>query len=208
MAARINWEVIRAEYISDAKSTYRSLGEKYGVSFHAISDRSRGENWCEQRRKRSEDVSRQIIDARTKADVEKFTQVSEAAQVLIDQIELALRDKDQFYRYIINASSSDGSEFEEGAEPNGQRNAQKVEHIFSKMDTRALRDITSSLREALEILRRANRIPTVEQEMQYELALKRLELEKERASKGDMGDRMIQITFDDEIASLYGECDN
>lgn len=194
MAAHINWEAVRAEYISDAKSTYRSLGEKYGVSPNAISVRSRGENWREQRRRRSEDVSRKIIEAQTRSDVERFAQVSSAAQSLIDQIELAVNDKDQFYRYIVTSVTP---------EPDGSTVSEKSERIFSKMDTKALRELTASLREALEILRRANRIPTVEQQMNYELALKRFEFERERFASGD--DRAVQITFDDELGAMYTE---
>lgn len=187
MAARIDWEALRAEYVSDVKSTYRSLSEKYGASVSSIASRSIGEDWRGLRRKRSEAVSKKIIEARIRSDAESFAQVSSAASALIEQIELALKDKEQFYRYTT-ASEEDGGE-----------------RISAKMDTRALKDMAVSLREALEIFRRANRIPTVEQELSYELAMKRFELERERLDAERDRDCAVQITFDDEISELYAE---
>jgi len=103
MSEKTDWEAIRAEYISDSKCTYRSLAEKYGVSANAIAVRSRGENWRQQRRERSESISRLIIEKRTQEDVERFLQVSNTAQALVDRIEAAVNDDKQFYRYIVDS---------------------------------------------------------------------------------------------------------
>ncbi len=188
MAARIDWEALRAEYVSDVKSTYRSLSEKYGASVSSIAARSAGENWRGMRRKRCESVSERIIEERIRSDVESFAKVSSAACALIEQIELALKDKEQFYRYTVSSGEDAGEE-----------------RISSKMDTRSLKDMAVSLREALEIFRRANRIPTVEQELNYDLAMKRFDLERERILSERDRDCAVQITFDDGIGELYAE---
>lgn len=192
MAEKTDWEAIRAEYISDAKSTYRSLGEKYGVSSNAIAVRSRGENWREQRRQRSENISKLIIERRTQEDVERFMQVSNTAQALIDRIEEAVGDTKQFYRYIVDCSEPS---FDDSLE--GDAVSVKAERIFGKMDTRSLREMTAALRDALEILRRANRIPTVEQQLQQEVAMARLAFDRERFNSGANDDRTVQVRFDD-----------
>ena len=192
MSEKTDWEAIRAEYISDSKSTYRSLAEKYGVSANAIAVRSRGENWRQQRRDRSESISRMIIEKRTQEDVQRFLQVSNTAQVLVDRIEAAVNDEKQFYRYIVDACEPS---FDDALD--GSPIPQKSEAVFSKMDTKSLREMTAALRDALEILRRANRIPTVEQELQHNAFMARLAFDRERFAAGERDDRMIQVRFDD-----------
>ena len=192
MSEKTDWEAIRAEYISDSKSTYRSLAEKYGVSANAIAVRSRGENWRQQRRDRSESISRMIIEKRTQEDVQRFLQVSNTAQVLVDRIEAAVNDEKQFYRYIVDACEPTFDDALDGAPV-----PQKSEAVFSKMDTKSLREMTAALRDALEILRRANRIPTVEQELQHNAFMARLAFDRERFAAGERDDRMIQVRFDD-----------
>ena len=74
----------------------------------------------------------------------------------------------------------------------------KTEAIFSKMDTKSLREMTAALRDALEILRRANRIPTVEQQLQHDAFMARLAFDRERFAAGARDDSVVQIRFDDE----------
>jgi len=193
MSEKTDWEAIRAEYISDSKCTYRSLAEKYGVSANAIAVRSRGENWRQQRRERSESISRLIIEKRTQEDVERFLQVSNTAQALVDRIEAAVNDDKQFYRYTVDSCEPS---FDDALD--GKPISQKSEAIFSKMDTKSLREMTAALRDALEILRRANRIPTVEQQLQHDAFMARLAFDRERFAAGERDDRMIQVRFDDE----------
>ena len=47
---RIDWNAIRAEYIG-GKASYRTLGEKYGVSKDAIARRAKAERWDKDREK-------------------------------------------------------------------------------------------------------------------------------------------------------------
>ena len=199
MSEKTDWEAIRAEYISDSKCTYRSLAEKYRVSANAIAVRSRGENWRQQRRDRSETISRLLIEKRTQDDVERFLQVSATAQALVDRIEAAVKDEKQFYRYIVDGQqlTFDGLESEDAV-------PQKTEAIFSKMDTKALREMTAALRDALEILRRANRIPTVEQQLQHDAFMERLKFDRERFAAGQREDGVIQIRFDDDENGGFG----
>lgn len=199
MSEKTDWEAIRAEYVSDSKCTYRSLAEKYGVSANAIAVRSRGENWRQMRRERSESISRMIIEKRTQEDVERFLQVSNTAQSLVDRIEAAVNDEKQFYRYIVDSYEPS---FDDALD--GEPIPKKSEAVFSKMDTKALREMTAALRDALEILRRANRIPTVEHQLQHDAFMARLAFDRERFAAGERDDRMIQIRFDDEENGFSG----
>ncbi|MBQ9116285.1 MAG: hypothetical protein IJY04_04630 [Clostridia bacterium] len=201
MTEKVNWEEIRAEYVSDSKSTYNSLGEKYGVSASSIAVRSRGENWRELRRKRSESISQMIIERRTQEDVERFMQVSNTASTLVDRIEAAVNDQQQFYRYIVDGRYGDSVNYSPdpalAEESGGDGGFQKEERIFAKMDTKALREMTAALRDALEIIRKANRIPTVEHQLQHELAMARLDFDRERFTAAMKDERVVQIRFDD-----------
>ena len=193
MSEKTDWEAIRAEYVSDSKSTYRSLAERYGVSANAIAVRARGENWRQMRRERSESISRMIIEKRTQEDVERFLQVSNTAQTLVDRIEAAVNDEKQFYRYIVDSCEPSLED-----EADGKPASQKSEAIFSKMDTKSLKEMTAALRDALEILRRANRIPTVEQQLQHDAFMARLAFDRERFKAGERDRQMIQVRFDDD----------
>lgn len=44
-----DWEKIKAEYITNANTSYRKLAEKYGVHYKTISSKGKDEGWAELR---------------------------------------------------------------------------------------------------------------------------------------------------------------
>ena len=68
----MDWSKIKTEYITDESSSYRKLAEKYGVSLTAITNRSKGEGWVDQKK--------QFKDKTTTKSIEKIAERKLAKQ--------------------------------------------------------------------------------------------------------------------------------
>ena len=86
----MDWNAIRQEYITDESSSYRKLAQKYGVSYTAIGDRARKEDWAEQRAQYLNKTLSQTISAIGKAQAKRATRVLNIADKLLNKIEAAI----------------------------------------------------------------------------------------------------------------------
>ena len=94
-----NWTKIRNEYIN-GNISYRKLAEKHGVSMSTLQDRAKKEQWHKKRTNQ-----RDKIDAKTlqktaeilaQKEAERLLRISTAADRLLEKIEEATEQLDQF----------------------------------------------------------------------------------------------------------------
>ena len=166
----IDWAAIKTEYITSTAS-YRKLAEKYGVSYRYMSVRGRSEGWVEARRKYQEGVTDKIIekvaDERANRDSQKLLLLQKSADLMAEAILKVFDDASAFNRFIV----SDG-------------NFSMEERVFNKVDTKAMREITASIKDLAGVMRNVYNLPTDIEQKTYELAKERLELDKTKTAAG------------------------
>ena len=68
---KVDWLVVRKDYLSDATSSYASLAKKYGVALKTLQDRATREGWSELRQDLSEkafsDFTQKLLDTKSEA---------------------------------------------------------------------------------------------------------------------------------------------
>lgn len=126
MARKVNWEKLKAEYVTGDISQ-RKLAEKYGVSASTLANHAKKEEWYENKKKsRSKVVEKAVQKAETKQ-----ANVIAKEIILLDKIEQhldrAISDVDQFNRHIIQEGIGRGETMTE-------------ERIYQKMDLKAMKD--------------------------------------------------------------------
>lgn len=84
-----DWAKIKAEYIRDQSSSYRSLAKKYGLTKDAICNRAKAEGWIALRRQRIDKTATAVVDACATKEAEKAIKIYEAADLAI----LAITEK-------------------------------------------------------------------------------------------------------------------
>lgn len=88
-----DWERIKRDYVSDATTTYRSLGEKYGVSFREIGRVAKAGDWIGQRRQFLDRLSTQTMENAIEIATEGITECSRVAKKLLRRISQRVDDE-------------------------------------------------------------------------------------------------------------------
>ena len=81
-----DWAKIKAEYIRDQSSSYRSLAKKYGVTKDAICNKAKKEGWIDLRRQRIDKTATAVVDACATKEAEKAIRIYEIADIAMEVI--------------------------------------------------------------------------------------------------------------------------
>lgn len=95
----IDWIKIRNDYINGHIS-YRKLAEKHNVSFNTLQQKAREEQWFEKRKEQHDKIAEKIrqetADKLAEKEVNRLLRISDAADRLLEKIEMATEQLDQF----------------------------------------------------------------------------------------------------------------
>lgn len=179
LVAKPDWKAIKTEYITTGISL-RELAKKHGIGMSAVSNHSKAEGWVAQREKhQNKCVARSIQKAEAK-EVNRLARLIDATTKAIDVAMEAFEDEQQFNRYIVSEGCGLGI-------------SETSEKIFSKVDTKALKDLTGVLKDLTGLMRDFYDIPTPAQAEAQRIAAARLELEKQKAKPDDTTDTTLEI---------------
>lgn len=85
-----DWQAIKKEYITDPKTSYRKLAEKYGVSRVQIGNVGAEEGWVELRRKHLDKTLSKTVNAIGTAQAQRAARLQTVADKLLGKIEAAV----------------------------------------------------------------------------------------------------------------------
>lgn len=185
--AGINWAAIKTEYLT-TKTSYRKLAEKYGVHKDAIGKRAKAEGWQTDRQMQTDRVTTKTLEKIADKEADRLARLIDATTRAIDVAMEAFEDDKQFNRYLVEKK-------EQYAVPQTEENGETVtviserqwveEQTFSKVDTKALKDLTGILKDLTRLMRDFYNIPTPAQAAAQKLAAERFELDKRRLGEGE-----------------------
>ena len=81
-----DWQAIKTEYIT-TDTSYRKLGEKYGIHYKLIGQRGKDENWVELRAQYKDETFTKTIDKISKQEVNRATRLRAVTDKMLDKIE-------------------------------------------------------------------------------------------------------------------------
>ena len=87
-----DWTKIKTEYITDSRSSYRKLAEKYGVPFTTLKDRAKREEWVKLKTQAQHNIVTKTIDKDIDKKVDRATRLMDATDKLLVKIEEAIED--------------------------------------------------------------------------------------------------------------------
>ena len=170
------------EYIT-SKCSYAFISEKYGIPMSSLTKYAGENDWVLKRKNHCEKVVAKTADKIVNKKSAKMQSLIDASDKAAKAIETALADEDQLYRYVVTENTGDFDQ-------------KTSEYTFKKMDTKALRDIVSSLKDLTAVIRNLNEIPTNAQKEARKIAKGRFELEKKKAEAGnERFDKNITVEF-------------
>lgn len=207
---KYDWQRVREEYVNGG-STLSSLAEKYGIPKGTVLSRSGKEGWGYMKRKYREDSRRaedkrqalteaacdglleEILTEDGDVDTERFKNVlfdglqsrqkllelREISEVLTKKISEAVFDEYQFNRYLVS---------EKGTDENGKPTTLTSEKCFDKLDTKAIKEMTNTLKVLTECVRSLYGIPTFGE-------TSRLYLASRTDMRDDDGEDVLTVSF-------------
>lgn len=89
----MDWQAIKTEYIT-TKTSYRKLATKYGVSATAIANKSKAENWLEQREQFLNKTFTKTVEVASKKQVDRMARIMDASDRLLEKLEKAIEELD------------------------------------------------------------------------------------------------------------------
>lgn len=167
----LDWEAIKTEYITTDTSQSK-LAKKNGVSKTVIARKCAQEGWVQKREQYVSDMLAKTLQKHQEQDVKRLCKLMDATEKLIDISLRAINDEQQYNRFIVSEGIGDGM-------------SETSEKVFDKVDTRALKDTVSVLKDLTALARDFYDIPTAAQREQRDINRERLEIEKKRAEQGE-----------------------
>lgn len=183
--AVIDWDAVKTEYVTTEISLSK-LAEKYGTTKSSLAKKSTAEKWVDERKRYRNAVVTKTLQEHQKKDVKRLCKLMDATEKLIDISLRAINDDQQYQRYIVTEGCGEGY-------------SEASEKVFNKVDTRALKDTVSVLKDLTAMVRDFYDIPTAAQREQRDINLARLEMDKKKAEAGDAsGNITIVVSKDSE----------
>lgn len=125
---------IRIEYISDPKTSYRKLAEKYDYPVKKISAAGKKENWKQLRVQLGDKILKKTINRISTEKSDDLAKVIKSTNKLLKHIDKALDVDDQFDEIFIMKETGETVK-------------------LNKADTKAINNMANALRSVFEILK-------------------------------------------------------
>lgn len=172
----VDWEKLKIEYVTGHISQ-RELAAKHGVPYSTLRQRSIREQWVKEKEQHSRTV---VANAQKKIGEKQADLLAREYQIATDFVKL------------IEKSLTDENNYDEAFISFGD--VVKT----GRIDSKALLNAANALQKFMDIRRVCKGHQTVQEKQQYDLALKRLEIEEARANKDEVKDTDYNITLGSE----------
>ena len=199
----LDWGAIKTEYITTEISLSK-LAAKHGVTKGALGAKCSKEKWVDERKRYKNSVITQTINARAGEDANHLSELLGAAEMITGIAVEALTKREHLYtymverreRYTVPVDSVSGDIWDETGDGVPVAERQWTEdRVSDAINTKALKDLASIVKDMTGLLRDFYNIPTPAQQDQREIARERLELEKRKADQVEADDDEIGVVF-------------
>ena len=189
----VDWKKIKAEYITEEKSSYRKLAKKYDVSLSTITFRAKKEQWPELKKQHyNKTVSKTVekIEANQVAKIEKILTI---ADKLIDKIEKAVDELDiQLCKSVVKVKDIEYENDIIPDKPTKESIVEKesIEECKTIIDRKGVQELAS----AIKSLKEVKMIRTVLDEEEQRVRIEKLR----KDAMDEQIDNEISVSFCDE----------
>lgn len=169
-----DWDAIRNDYITGGE-TPKECARRHGVNYRTLGNHLYRERWNDQRAAYRGAVVDKAIDTAATCSAYRVASQLIGLSGVVDALERetrkALEDGEQLHRYLVQTTTR---------HKDGTTETAYKDITSDKVDTRALRDLTDSVK-TLEALKRSlHGLETAQERHRKQIERERLELERER----------------------------
>ena len=188
------WQKIKAEYITDAAATYRSLSEKYGVSLGTLQKRAKKENWPLLKKQSGDRTDAKAVAVLEARNVQKIARLHDITDKLLDKLEQAVEELDT--QMVTHSVKTKVIEYNNDLRPDKPTKETVTEEeqliaVQTIIDRSGLKSITAALRDIKEVQMLKSNDDVREQNA-------RIAVLEERTKEEDNGEVVVMIESDTE----------
>ena len=172
--SRPDWDAIRSDYIT-GNDTPKECARKHGVNYRTLGNHLCRERWNDKRAAYRGAVTDKAVETAKNCTAYRVASELMGLSYVVDALERetrkALEDGEQLHRYLVQTTTR---------HKNGTTETGYKDITSDKVDTRALRDLTDSVK-TLEALKRSlHGLETAQERNRKQIETERLALERER----------------------------
>lgn len=172
--SRPDWDAIRRDYIT-SNDTQPECARRHGVNVGTLRNHAAREHWEQQRAAYRGAVNDKAVETAKNCTAYRVASELMGLSYVVDALERetrkALDDGEQLHRYLVQTTTR---------HKNGTTETGYKDITSDKVDTRALRDLTDSVK-TLEALKRSlHGLETAQERHRKQIETERLALERER----------------------------
>jgi len=169
-----DWGAIRNDYITGNESP-KECARRHGVNYRTLGNHLYRERWNDQRAAYRGAVTEKAVETAKNCTAYRVASELVGLSYVVDALERetrkALEDGDQLHRYLVQSTTR---------HKDGTTETAYKDITSDKVDTRALRDLTDSVK-TLEALKRSlHGLETAQERHRKQIETERLALERER----------------------------
>lgn len=169
-----DWDAIRKDYITGNESP-KECARSHGVNYRTLGNHLYRERWNDQRSAYRGALTDKAVETAATCSAYRVASQLTGLSYVVDALERetrkALEDGEQLHRYLVQSTIR---------HKNGTTETAYKDITSDKVDTRALRDLTDSVK-TLEALKRSlHGLETAQERHRKQIETERLALERER----------------------------
>ena len=188
------WQKIKAEYITDAAATYRSLSEKYDVPLGTLQKRAKKENWPLLKKQSGDRTDARAVAVLEARNVQKIARLHDITDKLLDKLEQAVDELDtQVVTHSVKTKVIEYNNDQRPDKPTKETVTEEEQLIAVQtiIDRSGLKSITAALRDIKEVQMLKSNDDVREQNA-------RIAALEERTKEEDSGEVVVMIESDTE----------
>lgn len=178
-----DWESIKTEYITTDIS-YRNLAEKHGVGLSTLCKRAGKEHWHQGRIKHNNKIVTKAADKIANRKINKLANLQQAADSMSTVITSVFHDAEQFNRHLVQVKYK-GDQTEDDGTVHYVETENVEERVYKKFDTKAIRDMTASIKDLALAVRNLYGLLTEPERSAMDIAAARLALDQRKEDGGE-----------------------
>jgi hypothetical protein len=149
-----DWTKIKTEYITDSKSSYRKIAEKYGVPLGTLQKRAKKEKWTELKKQSGDRRVAKSVDAIEKKQADIMTRLMTATDKLLSKIEIAIDELDiQLATNTEKVKVIEYKNIERPDKPTKEtiKETEKIIEVHTIIDRKGAQEIASAMKSIKEV---------------------------------------------------------
>lgn len=176
-----DWTKVKTEYITNEKSSYRKLADKYDIPLGTIYKRAKKENWVDLKQQSYDKRVAKTVTSVENNQIKKLERILTITDKLLDKIEKAVDELDiQLCKKVEKVKEIEYNNCERPDKPTKEivHEIEEVSEVRSIIDRKGVQELASAIKSLKEVQMLKTELDEQEQKARIDKLRKDIEADK------------------------------